>query len=186
MAVSKRLRYEILRRDNHACRYCGATAPGVALTVDHVVPVALGGSDDPDNLVAACVACNSGKSATPPGAPLVDDVAADALRWARAIRHSIDVMHTDLASTYKSRAVFDECWRADLPWSPRPDDWPDSIDRFITLGLSELLVLDCLSITVRRRIHSDGCWRYFCGIAWKRLKEVQDAAHEVVSGQDVE
>ncbi|MEU5976310.1 hypothetical protein [Streptomyces sp. NPDC047315] len=24
MAVSKRLRYEILRRDNHACRYCGA------------------------------------------------------------------------------------------------------------------------------------------------------------------
>lgn len=23
MAISKRLRYEILRRDNHACRYCG-------------------------------------------------------------------------------------------------------------------------------------------------------------------
>ena len=27
MAVSKRLRYEILRRDNHTCRYCGASAP---------------------------------------------------------------------------------------------------------------------------------------------------------------
>ncbi|AWN05089.1 HNH endonuclease [Gordonia phage Easley] len=39
MAVSKRLRYEILRRDNHTCRYCGATAPDVPLTVDHVVPV---------------------------------------------------------------------------------------------------------------------------------------------------
>lgn len=26
MSVSKRLRFEILRRDNHACRYCGATA----------------------------------------------------------------------------------------------------------------------------------------------------------------
>jgi hypothetical protein len=62
MAVSKRLRYEILRRDNHTCRYCGASAPDVPLRVDHVTPVALGGSDKPDNLVASCEACNSGKS----------------------------------------------------------------------------------------------------------------------------
>lgn len=34
MAVSKRTRYEVLRRDNHACRYCGASAPEVKLTVD--------------------------------------------------------------------------------------------------------------------------------------------------------
>lgn len=36
MAVSKRLRYEILRRGNHTCRYCGASAPDVPLRVDHV------------------------------------------------------------------------------------------------------------------------------------------------------
>lgn len=30
MAVSKRTRYEVLRRDNHACRYCGARAPEAA------------------------------------------------------------------------------------------------------------------------------------------------------------
>ena len=41
MAVSKRLRYEILRRDNHTCRYCGESAPDVKLTIDHVVPVSL-------------------------------------------------------------------------------------------------------------------------------------------------
>lgn len=80
MAVSKRLRYEVLRRDNHACRYCGRSAPEVALTVDHVVPVALGGSDDPTNLVAACRDCNAGKSASSPDAQIVDDIAADALR----------------------------------------------------------------------------------------------------------
>jgi len=38
MAVSKRLRFEILRRDDHACRYCGATAPEAKL--------AAGGSSD--------------------------------------------------------------------------------------------------------------------------------------------
>lgn len=43
MAVSKRLRFEVLRRDNHACRYCGATPPDVVLTIDHVVQTALGG-----------------------------------------------------------------------------------------------------------------------------------------------
>lgn len=64
MAVSKRLRYEVLRRDNHTCRYCGATAPDVPLRVDHVTPVALGGTDTPDNLVTACEPCNSGKSST--------------------------------------------------------------------------------------------------------------------------
>lgn len=36
MAVSKRLRYEILRRDNHTCRYCGGAAPDVVLTEDAI------------------------------------------------------------------------------------------------------------------------------------------------------
>ena len=48
-------RHQLLRRDNHACRYCGRSAPEVPLTVDAVVPEALGGSHkDPANLVAAC------------------------------------------------------------------------------------------------------------------------------------
>ncbi|MEJ7724319.1 MAG: hypothetical protein WKF64_08445 [Ilumatobacteraceae bacterium] len=35
--ISRRLRFEILRRDGHTCRYCGARAPDVPLTVDHVI-----------------------------------------------------------------------------------------------------------------------------------------------------
>lgn len=34
MAVSKRTRFEVLRRDGHRCRYCGAGAEDAALTVD--------------------------------------------------------------------------------------------------------------------------------------------------------
>ncbi|MFF8716201.1 HNH endonuclease [Streptomyces sp. NPDC015184] len=47
MAVSKRLRYEILRRDNRTCRYCGAGAPDAPLCVDHVVPSAAGWAQSP-------------------------------------------------------------------------------------------------------------------------------------------
>lgn len=53
MPVSKRLRYEILKRDNHACRYCGAAATDAKLTVDHVTPVSRVGS----GLLEHCCCC---------------------------------------------------------------------------------------------------------------------------------
>lgn len=62
-SLSKKLRFQILERDNFACRYCGRGAPEYRLAVDHVMPVALGGSNHPSNLVAACAACNHGKAA---------------------------------------------------------------------------------------------------------------------------
>ena len=61
MAVSKRIRFEALRRSNFACFYCGRPAPLVQLEVDHVIPRARGGCDEPWNLVAACQDCNAGK-----------------------------------------------------------------------------------------------------------------------------
>lgn len=41
--IGKKLRFEILKRDAFACRYCGRRAPNVELHIDHVVPVARGG-----------------------------------------------------------------------------------------------------------------------------------------------
>lgn len=53
MAISKRLRFEILLRDGFACRYCGIRAQESPLVIDHVTPRALGGTDAIDNLVQA-------------------------------------------------------------------------------------------------------------------------------------
>ncbi len=39
------------------CSYCG----GVSTTIDHIVPVADGGSDDWENLTPACFSCNRRK-----------------------------------------------------------------------------------------------------------------------------
>jgi hypothetical protein len=96
MAVSKRLRYEILRRDNHACRYCGATAPGVKLNVDHVIPQALGGSDKPTNLVTACSPCNSGKTSSLPNAQPVADVDQETFRQAAKLKQEAERRHEAL------------------------------------------------------------------------------------------
>lgn len=63
--LSPRIRFLVLSRDGFACRYCGRKPPLVALDVDHVIPRAAGGSDDPSNLAASCEDCNSGKGAHP-------------------------------------------------------------------------------------------------------------------------
>jgi hypothetical protein len=62
--ISKKLRFDVLNRDGFKCRYCGQSAPDVVLHADHVIPVAKGGTNSPDNLVSACSSCNGGKSDT--------------------------------------------------------------------------------------------------------------------------
>ena len=62
-SLSARTRYEVLTRDGYRCTYCGAPAPEVRLHVDHIVPVAAGGTDELENLVTACADCNQGKGA---------------------------------------------------------------------------------------------------------------------------
>ena len=56
-ATWKKLRLRILNRDGRECYWCGMDAS----TVDHIIPVAKGGTDDPENLVAACRKCNFSK-----------------------------------------------------------------------------------------------------------------------------
>lgn len=63
--LSKRVRFEVFKRDQFKCQYCGAAAPDVILQVDHIKAVSKGGEDDILNLVTACVACNAGKSDVP-------------------------------------------------------------------------------------------------------------------------
>ena len=59
--LSQKTRFEVFKRDQFTCQYCGRKAPDVVLQVDHIVPVAEGGKNDILNLVTSCVDCNSGK-----------------------------------------------------------------------------------------------------------------------------
>lgn len=62
MGITPRVRFQVLHRDGFRCVYCGATPQESELQVDHVVPIAKGGTDDLSNLATACVLCNRGKS----------------------------------------------------------------------------------------------------------------------------
>ena len=65
MPVSVRTRFEVFKRDNFTCRYCGRLSPEVVLEVDHIIPVCEGGIDDPINLAVSCWECNRGKAGVP-------------------------------------------------------------------------------------------------------------------------
>lgn len=60
--LSQKTRFEVFKRDSFTCQYCGRKAPDVVLQVDHIDPVANGGTNDIFNLVTSCVECNQGKS----------------------------------------------------------------------------------------------------------------------------
>jgi len=184
MALSKRTRYEVLRRDNHTCRYCGGKAPDVELTVDHVNPVALGGTDDPTNLVAACKDCNAGKSSVPPGADLVADVSEDAARWAAAIQVASSDMLANRNDEQARRDRFlEEWWDWDVHGDHLPRDWAHSVDLWLDSGLPEAVLHDCLRIARRNRnVHASGVFQYMGGIARNRIGELHDAARRLLDG----
>ena len=54
------LRLSVAARFDHRCGYCGVrdTDTGAALTIDHFQPISHGGSDELENLVYCCHACN--------------------------------------------------------------------------------------------------------------------------------
>lgn len=55
-------RLRILNRDGWVCGYCGDPLEGSNATVDHIVAIAHGGTDDDTNLISACRSCNGRKS----------------------------------------------------------------------------------------------------------------------------
>ncbi len=59
------MRFEVFRRDDFTCVYCGRKAPDVVLHADHIVPWSAAGPTSLENLVAACSDCNLGKGARP-------------------------------------------------------------------------------------------------------------------------
>lgn len=184
MAVSKRTRFEVLRRDNYTCRYCRSTEN--ALTIDHVTPVALGGTDDPSNLVTACRDCNSGKSSSSPDAALVADVSDDAIRWANARREAARLFNQERTDRRERVQLLREVW---IEWDESADllpiDWEEKVNQWLDAGLTMHRVLDAYAIaTGRNNVPARAVFAYMCGVTRNWLKEIDERAQLLIDGED--
>lgn len=59
--LTKKTRFEVFKRDNFTCQYCGRMAPDVILEIDHISPVNCGEDNSITNLITSCFDCNRGK-----------------------------------------------------------------------------------------------------------------------------
>lgn len=63
--IPQAVQSHVRRRANGLCEYCHAAEQWqyVPFTMDHIIPLAQGGTSTPDNLALACFHCNRRKSA---------------------------------------------------------------------------------------------------------------------------
>lgn len=58
ISIPKAVRQYVFERDGHHCQMCYSAK---SLTIDHIVPLALGGTNDISNLRTLCHSCNARK-----------------------------------------------------------------------------------------------------------------------------
>jgi 5-methylcytosine-specific restriction endonuclease McrA len=95
-------RQNIFLRDKFCCQYCGKQFATHELTFDHVVPRAKGGRTEYNNIVSACVPCNTRKGSRQDMVPL------------KAPR---EPKISELAATLSSREKLHQSWYDYLYWA---------------------------------------------------------------------
>ena len=71
--ISGFVQQKIWVRDNCQCIYCGVKMGDALMTVDHFIPLELGGEDNPGNYVTACRRCNKDKDSIAPQDWLIEE-----------------------------------------------------------------------------------------------------------------
>jgi hypothetical protein len=64
-SIPKFIRHKVYDRDGFRCQFCGQHLTLEECTIDHLVPLALGGLDEVINYVTACRPCNRRKASMP-------------------------------------------------------------------------------------------------------------------------
>jgi hypothetical protein len=153
VALGKKVRFDIFKRDGFTCQYCGGQPPDCVLVVDHIRPVAEGGDNDPMNLVTSCAACNAGKGMTVLQRPQRPDTD---LAWLETQQEVAELRRYQAAQEERERLIdeiipsLQQMWRKRTvrDWAPRDDQIRPMLDTY-----SPELVRDALMV-VAAKIHS--------------------------------
>lgn len=185
--LSKRTRFEVFKRDRFTCIYCGRKPPTVVLHIDHIVPVAEGGVDDPLNLVTSCEDCNLGKSSVPLESVLPLQLEGVDLRREKAeqlaaLNAFLMEEREYLESAANELGVY---WCDQMRTDGEPQGSMTLIgprmSRFKSLltQLPQTTILESIDIAFARMpvygLHLDDLktWKYFCGVIRNKIKEAE-------------
>lgn len=173
MAITKKLRFEVFKRDDFKCAYCGKSPPEVTLEIDHIHPKSKGGKDDINNYITACFDCNRGKRDIPldriPN-KLIDnlEVLKEKEDQIKEYRKFIQKIERRVRKDIEDVA---QVYRENYPGYDLSDQFKNtSIRKFLQL-LPKHEVIDSLRLAVSRKDNDgEGAIKYFCGVCWRKIK----------------
>lgn len=174
-ALGKKLRFDVFKRDLFTCQYCGAAPPAVVLEVDHIHPVAEGGKDHADNLLTACFDCNRGKGAIPLTVipKSLSEQAAEIKEREEQLAGYRDVMQLRLDRIEADMWRVADTLENDASTNGMRREWLQSVKNF-NARLPLHSVVDAAEIARAAKPWSKAArFRYFCGICWNRIRELQ-------------
>lgn len=181
MAISKKIRFEVFKRDGFACVYCGKTPPTVVLEVDHVEPRSKGGTDDIQNLVTACFDCNRGKkniplTKIPPKLSENLEVLQEQEEQIKEYRKFLKKIELRVK---KDMDAVDAVYKQAFPgWRLSDKFRLGTLKQFLQrLPLNEVIASMYIAVS---RVHDDKdrVINYFCGVNWNKIKSLSDPNHE--------
>jgi hypothetical protein len=171
--ISKKLRFEIFKRDGFQCAYCGQSPPSVILEVDHIEPKSKGGKDHINNYITACFDCNRGKKNIPLDkiAPQLQqnlEVLKEKEEQLREYRRFVAKIEKRISNDIEE---INNLYTQYYPKFEFTDKFKQSsVKKFIQLlPLHE--VKDSLIIAATKFPNDDTkVIPYFCGVCWNKIK----------------
>lgn len=176
--ISTKTRFEVFKRDEFTCQYCGAIPPKVILHVDHIIAVAAGGVNKMDNFITSCQSCNLGKGARSLKAipqSLKDKAIEIAEKEAQIIGYQKVMQAKHDRVEHESWLVCDVLQPNSSADGFNKNNFQSVINFVNRLGYFE--VLEAAEIAnCKYSYNKSKCFLYFCGICWNRIKEEQNGA----------
>lgn len=170
-SITTRTRFEIFKRDNFTCAYCGQKPPNVVLEVDHIVPICAGGDNGNDNLVSSCYECNRGKAGIS-----LSSIPESMMDKANRIKEAEKQLLAYRKIINKQRErLDDDCWAVlrqlfgETTNEVNKRDYA-SVKMFIE-RLSYEECMEAAEIAWAKQRYDRKIFMYFCGICWRKIKE---------------
>lgn len=172
--LSKKLRFDVFKRDRFSCQYCGNCPPKVVLEVDHIVPVVSGGKNTMSNLVAACFDCNRGKGkhgleVIPQTIEQQAALRAEKLEQMKAFDRLLKRERKFLDSQVDQIELVFQRFNKGFSFT---DTFRASVQIFLSkIPFEEVERAMITACSKRRQGGSNGELKYFCAICWAKIRE---------------
>jgi len=172
ITLTKKIRFDVFKRDSFTCSYCGNKPPNVTLEVDHIIPVSKNGTNDIDNLITSCFDCNRGKGKNELGClpettiEKIERLKEQELQYKEFKKILSKIKNRKLDEINKIEAIFTSMFGN---YSFTETFKNKTIKMFIDkLGFNE--VEEAMELAVDTIEFPSDATKYFCGICWNKIR----------------